>query len=123
MEVLVGPVGAVSEDEAPSAQELQDVVSGLQDLALEGLAAADEVPNPLPGFAGNPEPDQQSGPVLHRELDGVEAVMLPVVAGPGEDECRSACSSFGSCLTMVGFSASSGRTAIMTVSLWISIPT
>jgi hypothetical protein len=89
VEMLVRPVRAVPKDETPAPEELQDVVPGLQDLALEGLPAAHEVADPFLGLTGDANRDQQSGPVLTGELNGVESVMFAAVAGPREDECRS----------------------------------
>ncbi len=87
--MLLRPVGAIPKDETPAPEELQDVVPGLQDLALKGLPAAHEVADPFLGLTGDANRDQQSGPVLPGELDGIEAVMFAAVAGPREDECRS----------------------------------
>jgi proline iminopeptidase len=78
VQVALGPVGAVAIDEAAPAHELQDVVTRLDDLALEGLAAAHEIPDPLVGLGRDVDEDE---PVV-----GIATVGLTVLTRSTRDE-------------------------------------
>ena len=85
-EVAHGPVLALAEDEPAPAHELEDVVAGLDDLALEALAAADEVTDPLVGFGGDVDEHEALVAEVAGQLDGVTPVGLAMLAGPPRDQ-------------------------------------
>ena len=87
-EMPLGPVVSIPEDQATAPEELEDVVAGLQDLALEGLAAADQVADPLLGLGGDADGDEQPAPMLACERDGIESVVLATVARAGGNQGR-----------------------------------
>jgi hypothetical protein len=75
-EVRRAPVGAVAVDEPAPGQELEDVVARLEDLALEGLPAADDVADALLGRGGNPDRRELAGAVVAGEVGGVALVVF-----------------------------------------------
>jgi len=86
VEVTDGPVVGLTEDEAPAAHELEDVVAALDDLALEGLAASDQVANALVLFGGDVDEDEAVIAEVAADLDGIAAVGLAALAGPAGNE-------------------------------------
>src|SRR6185437_1603537 len=87
-EVRRAPVGALAEDEPASRQKFEDVVPGLEDLALEGLTAAHDVAHLLVRFARDAHGDEFTGAIEPRQVRGVSLVMLPVDARTLGDERR-----------------------------------
>ena len=65
---------------------LDVVVAGLHDLALEGLSAADEVADLLVGLGRDVDEDEAIIAIIAGELDGVPAIGLVVVTGPAGDQ-------------------------------------
>jgi hypothetical protein len=86
VQVARGPVRAFAVDEPAAAQELEDVVAGLDDLALEGLSAADQVADPLVVFGRNVDEDEAVVAEVAGDLDGITAIGLAVLTGSGRDE-------------------------------------
>src|SRR5688500_1986541 len=85
-EVRGAPVGAVAVDEPAPGQELEAVVARLEDLALEGLPAADDVTDALLGLGGNPDWRELAGAVIAGEVGGVALVVFPLDARALRDE-------------------------------------
>jgi hypothetical protein len=63
-------------------------VPRFEDLALEGLAAADDIAHPLLGFARDADCRQLAGAIEPRQVGRVELVVLPLDSGPFGDERR-----------------------------------
>src|SRR5215213_8867414 len=82
------PVGALAVDEPAPGEELEDVVARLEDLALERLAAANDVAHALLGLAGNADRRELAGAVEPGEVRRVALVVLPLGARPLRDERR-----------------------------------
>ena len=83
-----GPVRALAIDEAAAAHELEDVVAGFDDLALEGLAAADQVAHALVGLGGHLDEDETVVSEVTADLDGVTSVGFAALARALWDERR-----------------------------------
>jgi hypothetical protein len=84
-----GPVRTFAEDEAPAAHELENVVARLDDLALEGLAAADEVADAFVGFGGDGDQDESVVAKVARDLDRVAAIGLAMFTRAGGGSARA----------------------------------
>jgi len=81
VEVPGGPMRAVAIDEPTAAHEFEDVVAGLDDLALEGLSTADQVADPLILFGRDVDEHEASVAEVLGDLDGIAAIGLAVLAG------------------------------------------
>jgi len=79
-------VRALAEDEAAPAHEFEDVVARLHDLTLEGLAAAHQVTDPLIGLGRNVDEHEPIVAEVARDLDGIAAIGLAMLARPARDE-------------------------------------
>jgi len=86
VEVTDGPVVRLSEDEAPPAHELEDVVAALDDFALEGLAASDQVADALVLFGGDVDENEAVVAEVAADLDGIAAVGLAALARSAGNE-------------------------------------
>ena len=82
------PVRALAVDEPAAGEEFQDVVPRLEDLPLEGLAAADDVAHALLGLARNAHRGELAGPIEPRQLGGVIPIVLALDPGPLGNERR-----------------------------------
>ena len=80
------PVTRFAEDEATPAQELEDVVAGAENLALETLAAAHEVSDSLLSGRGNTNGGELADSVKPTKLGGIVAIELASLAGPNRNE-------------------------------------
>jgi len=69
--VAGGPVGALAIDEAAAPEELEDVVAGLDDLALKGLAAAHQVTDAFVDFARDVDEHEAVVAEVAGDLDGL----------------------------------------------------
>src|SRR5690606_4109765 len=78
--VTGGPVRSLAVDEAPPAKELEDVVTGLEDLALEGLPAPDEVSYAFFLFGRDVDEDEAVVAEVASDLDGVAPIGLAMLA-------------------------------------------
>jgi hypothetical protein len=76
----------LTEDESTPAQELEDVVAGAEDLALEALTAAHEVSDPLFGRRRDANGGEFTDSVEPSQLGGIVAIELASFAGPGGNE-------------------------------------
>ena len=84
-----GPVGALAEDEASASKKREDIEPGLEDLALEGFAAAHPVAD---SFLLLPRDVNQHQAVVAEatsELDDVAASRFAVLTGWAGDHGRS----------------------------------
>lgn len=61
-------------------------MAGLDDLALEGLAATDQVPDPLVLLGGNMDEDEAVVSEVPRDLDSIAAIGLAVLSGARRDQ-------------------------------------
>jgi hypothetical protein len=86
--VRLRPVGALAVDEAAAGEELEQVVPALEQLALQGLAAAHDVAHALLGLARDADWRQVARAVVVGELRRVVPVVLALVAGLLRDERR-----------------------------------
>jgi hypothetical protein len=84
--VNLAPVARLAKHKPTPAQELQDVVAGAEDLALEALAATHEVPDPLLGRRWDTNGGEFTDSVEPTQLSGIVAVVLAAFAGPGRNE-------------------------------------
>jgi hypothetical protein len=75
-----GPVLTLTKHEPTPAHEFQNVVTRLEDLTLEALPAAHEVPYPFVVFGRDVDQDQAIIAEVARDLDGVASVGLSVLA-------------------------------------------
>ena len=76
VEVTNGPMHAVAIYESAPTHELQDVVARFHDLALEGLAAANKVADPLVLLGGDVDKDEPMVAEVTGDLDGVAPISL-----------------------------------------------
>lgn len=74
------PVPAAPEDEAAPGQELQDVVTRAEDLALKCLSAADQIADAFFAFTGDADRRELARPVETSQADGISAITLPLLA-------------------------------------------
>jgi hypothetical protein len=88
LEVRRAPVRACPEHEAAAREEFQDVVAGLEDLALKGLAATHDVAHALVRFARNPHDHELAGAVEPGEIRRIALVVLALHAGPFGNQRR-----------------------------------
>jgi len=86
VEVTDGPVVGLAEDEAPPAHELEDVVAALDDLALEGFAAANQVTDSFVISGGDVDQDEAVVAEVAADLDGIAAIGLSALPGTAGDE-------------------------------------
>src|SRR6476661_2372485 len=80
------PVRALAVDEPAPGEELEDVMARLENLALEGLAAAHDIAHPLLGLAGNANRGELAGAVEPGEVGRIALVVFPLDARPLWDE-------------------------------------
>ena len=86
------PVLAVTAHEPAPAEELEDVVAALQDLAFEGFATAHEIAHAFLCLGRDVDRRELTGGVEPSALDGVTLVVLPRVTsldGVSEGAMRS----------------------------------
>jgi hypothetical protein len=80
------PVGALPIDEAPASQELEDIVPGLEDLALKRLPATHDIPDPFLRFRRNAHGRELARAIEAGEIGRIALVVLPLDARPLGDE-------------------------------------
>ena len=80
------PVRTVAIDEAARGEELENVVSRFEHLALERLATTDDVANTFLGFARDANRRELAGAIQARQLGGIALVMLALDPRPFRDE-------------------------------------
>jgi hypothetical protein len=78
----------LAKHEAAARQELEDVVPRLEDLALERLAAAHDVPHALLGLTRNADRRQLAGAIEACEVLRIALVVFPLYAWPFRDQRR-----------------------------------
>jgi hypothetical protein len=86
VEVTDGPVVGLAEDESPPAHEFEDIMAALDDLALEGLAASNQVPDSFVLLGGDVDQDEAVVTEVTADLDGIAAVGLAALPGTARDE-------------------------------------
>lgn len=80
LEMRTAPVGAFAKDEAAAGQELEDVVTRLENLFLERLAAAHDITHTLIALARNPHYRELTRPIEASEIGGISLVVLSLDA-------------------------------------------
>lgn len=99
LQVRRAPIRSLAEHEAARRQELQDVVPGLEDLALEGLAGrlpciagrpapADDVPHALVRLARNAHRHELARAIQPREVRRIAFIMFAMHARSLRDQRR-----------------------------------
>jgi hypothetical protein len=87
--VLATPETRLTEHESTPPEELQDVMTGTNNLSLEALPAPDQVPDPFFRRRRDVDGDQLSGPIQTCKMNGIATVMLPVLSRPYR--CQRGC--------------------------------
>jgi len=82
------PVRAFAEHEAATGQELQDLVSRLENLALERFPRADDVAHPLLRLTRDAHDGELARPIEAGEIGRVAFVVFALYAGPFRDQRR-----------------------------------
>jgi hypothetical protein len=82
------PVRPLAEHEPTTREELEDGVARLEDLALEGLSAADDIANALLRFTRDAHRGELAGAIEPRKLGGIVPIVLSLNAGALGDERR-----------------------------------
>src|SRR5258708_2137995 len=87
-EVRRAPVGALAIDEAAPREELEDVVPRLENLPLEGLAAANDIAHALLSLARNADRCEFTGTIEPRQFGRIVPVVLPLHPWPFGNQGR-----------------------------------